>query len=330
MPPWLVFLLSATVVVIAGVRLARDGDAIADRTGLGQAWVGAILVAGATSLPELTTNSYSVLLGNVNLAAGDVFGSNMFNMLILALADLSVRQGRILTRVAFNQAIIGTLAICLTALAAIGILVGDTVTPLGLSWATLAILVGYVAGTRVLYANRAIPPFETIEQVEEAAHHAPGLGRALIGFAVAAVVIFVTAQFLATSAADLADQLGISTGFLGLALLAVITSLPEAVVSIASVRSGSYDLAVGNLLGSNCFNMFILVVLDLADGPGSILGRIDTAIVIGALFGMLLVGLALLDVLHRAERTFWFVEPGPGLMIVTYVVGLFLVFQTSH
>ncbi len=329
MPVWLVFLVSAAVVVAAGMRLAHDGDAIADRTRLGRAWVGAILVAGATSLPELSTNSYSVLLGNVNLAAGDLFGSNMVNMLILALADLSVRQHRILTRVALNQALVGTLAICLTATAMAGVIAGPSITVLGLGWAPLVILIGYVGGSRVLFANRSAPLFETSR--EAAAHAEPGAGLRgpVIGFTLAALVIFVAAQFLATSAAELADLLGISKGFLGLALLAVITSLPEGIVSLSSIRSGSYDLAVGNLLGSNCFNMVIFFVLDIVDGPTPVMARVDTALVLGGAFAILLTALALLDILHRAERRIWLLEPGPALMIVTYALGLFFVFQTG-
>lgn len=330
MPTSLIFILSATAVVLAGVRLAHDGDTIADRSGLGRAWVGAILVAAATSLPELSTNSFSVLLGNVNLAAGDLFGSNMVNMLILALADLSVRQHRILTRVALNQALIGALAICLTAAAAAGVVAGPTFTVAGLSWAPLTILIAYLAGSRVLFANRSLPPFETIFEAREHEMEVPPLRPAVVGFAVGAAVIFVAAQFLATSAADLANQLGVSTGFLGLALLAVVTSLPEATVSVSSIRSGSYDLAVGNLFGSNCFNMVIFFVLDILDGPGAILARIDSSMIVGALFAILLMGLALIDILHRAERRIWLVEPGPALMIGTYLVGLYFVFQAGH
>jgi cation:H+ antiporter len=182
----------------------------------------------------------------------------------------------------------------------------------------------------VLYANRATSPFETATESVEHARQAPALRPAVIGFALAAGVIFVAAHFLATSASDLAEQMGVAKGFLGLALLAVITSLPEAIVSLASIRSGSYDLAVGNLLGSNCFNLVIFVVLDLVDGPGSVLARVDVSLVIGALFAILLIGLAVLDIVHRAERRIWLVEPGPALIVVTYMLGLYFVFQSSH
>ena len=124
MATWALFLITAAAVAGAGIRLAHDGDVIAEETGLGGAWVGAILVAAATSLPELITDIHAVLQDHVALAVGDLFGSNMANMLILAVADLTTRDPGMLTRVAINQALVGTLAISVTALAVLGVVAG--------------------------------------------------------------------------------------------------------------------------------------------------------------------------------------------------------------
>ncbi len=330
MPAWLVFLLSGAAIVLAGVRLSRDGDTIAVRTGLGGAWVGAILVAAATSLPELTTDLYAVRQGTPSLAVGDLFGSSMANMLILALVDLSTRHVFVLSRVAVNQALVGALGISLTAVAAAGVLVRAELSLLGIGWAPLAVGLGYAAGVRLLHRNRGGPPFSTEIEAAEAALAAPSLVRAGAGFLAASAVILVAARFLAGSAADLAPQLGVSTGFIGMALLAVTTSLPELVVSVASVRAGAYDLAVGNLLGSNCFNMVILLALDVADGGGSLLAGVDPSVAVGALFAILLMGQVLLEVLNRAERRVWYLEPGAALLVATYVLGLYLTYQAAH
>jgi cation:H+ antiporter len=326
-PAWLVFLLSGSAVVLAGMRLARDGDAIAERTGLGAAWVGAILVAAATSLPELTTDIYAVRQGNVSLATADLFGSSMANMLILSVADFVTVRRRILARLAINQALVGTLAITLTAVAAAGILTGHRLTFGPVGWAPVAVGLGYLSGMRLLHLNRPEPPFETVEEAAKSAVTAPSLRRAAGGFAAAALVILIAARFLANSAADIADAYGLSRGFVGLALLAVTTSLPELTVTLASVRTGSYDLAVGNLLGSNCFNMVILLPLDLVDGRGSLLAGVEPSVTIGAMFAMILTGLTLIEVLNRSERRTWLIEPDSALRILTYVLGLYLVYR---
>ncbi|HTE18361.1 MAG TPA: sodium:calcium antiporter, partial [Armatimonadota bacterium] len=259
MPAWLVFLLSAGAVILAGSRLSRDGDALAEGTGLGGAWIGAILVAGATSLPELATDIYAVRAGQVGLAVGDLYGSCMANILILAVADLSTRHVRVLTRVAINQVLVGLLAVSLLATAVAGSMAHLNLAVLGIGWGPLAIGIGYIVGMRLLHINRSEqPPFETATEAEEHQRRAPGMRGAILGFIASAAVILVAARFLAESSGQLAAQWGLSGGFVGMVLVAMTTSLPEVTVSIAAVRSGSYDLAVGNLLGSNCFNMAIL------------------------------------------------------------------------
>jgi cation:H+ antiporter len=323
---WLTFLLSAAMVIAAGIRIARDGDTIAEGTGLGGVWVGALLIAAATSLPELATCLSAVHQDNPGLAVGDLFGASMANMATLAVADLLVRETRVLTRVALNQAAVGVIAICLTTVAALGMLAGRGVA-LGVGWAPLVIGGGYIVGMRVLHANRPVPPFRTPAQVAEAVPGRRAVRHALVRFGLAGIVILIAAPLLASSAAAIATQLGISRGFAGMVLLALTTTMPEAVVTIVAVRRGTYDLAVGNLLGSNCFNMAVLLPLDLVQGAGSILMVVERELVVGALIGVLLMGLALLDVLDRTERRRWIFDPGPPLMIAVYLAGLYL---TAH
>lgn len=330
MTAWLIFVVSGAAVAGAGIRLAKDGDTIAEGTGLGGMWVGAILIAGATSLPELTTDIHAVLQGHPGLAIGDLFGSNMANMMVLAVADLLSRQGRVLTRVVVNQALVATLAILLTTIALVGTL-SRAGAIAGLGWPALAIGFAYFAGMRVLHRNRAEPPFSTSEEAaaDRRASRAK-VPRASIGFGLASIVILVAAPFLASSTATLAEQLGISQGFAGMVLLAATTSLPEMVVSYASVRAGSYDLAVGNLFGSNCFNMAVILPLDIVFGRGSILAAVPSDLTIGGLFAVLLMSLAVLDVMHKAERRWWIIEPGPFFMVLVYFMGLYLTYSVGR
>jgi cation:H+ antiporter len=325
MPPWLIFTGTAIVVIVAGAYLARTGDAIAERTGLGATWVGAILVAGATSLPEVATDAAAVWQGQPDLAVGDLFGSSMANMTILAVADLVTRQSRLLHHVALNHAMVAALAISLTSIAAVGVLSGDSFAILGIGWAPLLIGVGYVLGMRLLHENREQP---STSRPGDGGRR--GLRRPIAGFTVAAVVILVAAPYLASSAATLSQQLGIASGFFGVVFLAAATSLPEAAVVFTAVRQGAHDLAVGNLIGSNCFNMMVLPILDVLDGSGPLLGGVETGVVIGALVATLLMGQVVLDVLNRPERRVWFLEPGPALTLATYAGGLLVTYRVTH
>lgn len=329
MPVWLIFLLSAGAIIAAGARLSRDGDALAEHTGLGGAWIGAVLVAGATSLPELATDFYAVRAGQRNLAVGDLFGSCMANLLILAVADLMVRDVLVLSRVTVNQVLVGLLGIGLLVTAMVGIVAPVSANFLGAGWAAWVIGIAYLAGMRLLHVNRGEALFETDEQAHAHRVRVGGLRPAIVGFVVSAGVILFAAQFLAQSAAEIAGMLGLSGGFVGMVLLALTTSLPELTVSIAAVRSGSYDLAVGNLLGSNCFNMAVLLVLDVADGGGSLLAGLEPGLLIGALFAVLLTVQALLGVLNRSPARVWFLEPDAVFLLLTYAVGLFFCYRAE-
>lgn len=327
MTHWVVFAASALAVVTAGRWLARSGDEIADRTGLGRAWVGAILVAGATSLPELLTDLFAVLQNTPALAVGDLFGSSMANMLILAVADLAHHRVRVLARIAINQLLVAVLAISLTVVAAAGIVTGDLLTVGTISWATVLIGVGYVVGMRIIYANRPGPPFQTVGEAEIAEQRAARLAPSVAIFTGAALVILVAARYLASSAVDVADSLGISTGFMGLALLALTTSLPEISVTVASIRAGSYDLAVGNLFGSNAFNMLIFVPLELVDDGGSLLASAGQGELLGALVATLLMGLTAIDVLDKMEHRPVYADPSVLFRVLIYGGGLYLMYQ---
>jgi cation:H+ antiporter len=328
-PAQFVFLATAAAVIIAGVRLARDGHTIADRTGLGQGWVGAILVASATSMPEIATDVAAVRDGKPSLAIGDLFGSSMANMLILGVADLLTRRTHLMTQVAVNQATVGVLAMALTGVAAAGVLAGEGLGVLGVGWAPLTIAVGYVLGMRLLYANRGSQSSGAGATRSRKDTSSTGLRRPVIGFGVAAAAIVIAAPHLARSAAELAERWGISSGFFGLVFLAAATSLPEVAVVGAAVKGGAYTLAVGNILGSNCFNMTVLLVLDVVDGAGSVLAQAEAGIVLGAVFAIVMMGQALLDLLNRAEQRVWYIEPGPGLIVLTYIAGLFLTYRAT-
>jgi cation:H+ antiporter len=327
--PEAVFLLSATAVVLAAIRLSRDGDAIADLTGLGGAWIGAILVAAATSLPELVTDIYAVRNGDINLAMGDLFGSSMANMMILAVADLAVIQHRMLTRIAVSHLLVAATAISLTSVIAAGIVAADPSTVIGMGWAPVVALTGYVAAMRVMHLNREIIPGDHPKAIADSRQRHRSLVRAAIGFSAGAAVIVVAARFLANSSADLAVEYGVSQGFVGVALLAVVTSLPEVTVTIDAVRRASYDLAVGNLIGSCAFNMTIPFALDIANGRESLLLQVDPAVTTSAMFAIFLIALTMIEILHRAERRTWLIEPDALVRIAVYLAGLAMVYRAG-
>lgn len=330
----LAFVASGAVVVFAGGALARHADSIAAATRLGRLWVGAVLLAGATSLPELTTDLTAVRIGAADLAIGDLFGSSMANMLILSMIDLVPHRGRVLRRVALDHALAATLAISLNGLAAAFVLVRSDVEFLGMSPGSALLFAVYLVGARWVYQHMtredlAPPPAAaaadpTTEAAPEAAT-APPLRRSILGFAIAAAAILASAPALAWSARGIAVVTGLGETFIGTWLVGLATSLPELVASVAAVRMGSFDLAVGNLFGSNALNMAIFLPLDLAH-PGSLFASLDPNHALSALFAIVLMSFGLAAIVYRAKRRRAVVEPDSLLMLVAYLFAMWLLY----
>jgi len=320
---WVQFFAASAILVITAMQMAKYADVIAIRTNLGGMFIGALLLAGATSLPELLTTVSSLSLNVPNLAAGNMFGSNMFNMFMLALLDLTNQQARILRQVAMKHALTAGLAILLAAMAVFFILSKMDVS---LGWVGLdsLLLMGvYLGGMRLLQSNSTPPP--PVETDLPAS--VPSLQKAIFGFLIATGVLVVVAPWLVSSSAEIAEITGLGTGFVGIVLVGMVTSLPEMVTTISAARMGAYDLAVGNLFGSNVFNMFALGLTDIFLTSGRFLGTIDPAFAIAGMLGLILTVLGLLGNLARLERRLWVIEIDALMIILVYFGGLWLLYS---
>jgi cation:H+ antiporter len=322
---WLQFGVSAVVVVAAAMKLAEYGDVIAVRTRLGGMFVGTLLLAAATSLPELLTTINSINQAVPDLAAGNIFGSCMFNMFMLAILDLIVRRTRILRSVLLNHAISGSLAVLLAAMAIFFILAD---LPFAIGWLGVdsLILMGlYIGGVWVLNSNNPMVMEEGDLDPEE--DGMASLRTGMIGFGLATIALLLVTPILVRSSAGIAVLLGVSTGFIGAALVAVVTSLPEMVTTIAAVRLGAYDLAIGNLFGSNCFNIFALALTDVFYTQGRFLGDINAVMTVAAMLGLLLTSMGLFGNVARIERRFGIMEFDAFIIAITYLAGMWLLYS---
>ena len=320
---WVQFIFSAAVIVFAAIKLAEYGDVIAVRTKLGGMFVGTLLLAGATSLPELLSSISAVNQGAPNLAAGSILGSNMFNMFLLAVLDLLNQKTRILRRVALSHTLTAALACLLIGLAAFAILAGLDFRIGWVGWDSLLIVIVYIGGAWLLQGRGGPPPMEIPE--EEAAK-IPSLRKALLGFAAATVVLVLVVPLLVRSSAEIGALTGLSAGFIGATLIGITTSLPEVVATIVAVRVGAFDMAVGNLFGSNVFNMFAFAVTDFFYTDGRIFGAIDPNFTLVALLGMLLTLLALIGNQARVERRIFFIELDALLILIGYLLGMYFLY----
>jgi cation:H+ antiporter len=320
---WLQFLVSAGVIVFVAIKLAQYGDIIAVRTRMSGMFIGTLLLAGATSLPELLSAINALALEEPNLAAGSMFGSSMFNMFMLALLDLLNQNARILRRVAMNHALTASLANMMMGLAVFFLLANIDVQIGWIGLDSILIISVYFFGVRTIQQQGGKPPSEVAPTDDL---RIPSLKRALLGFGVAAFVLILVTPYLVESATQIAEITGLGAGFIGASLVAITTSLPELVATIAAVRIGAFDLAVGNLFGSNLFNMFALGLTDVFYFDTRFLGVIDPAFALVGLIGLVLTSLALVGNIARVERRWWFVEIDALLIMLGYILGMWFLY----
>lgn len=301
------FVACATAIFLAGGRLSRYGERIAQLSGWGSAWVGLILMASVTSLPELLVGvSSSAIVGSPDLAVGDVLGSCAINLLILASLDMFVPKRRRLFALASpSHALAAGLGIVLLATVGVALIVGDSMpVTLWIGVSSVVFLALYLASVRIIFRHATNTRPDPAVQ-PPLAEKLPGGDPTTAGltmrqvvrrYAVAGAVVVAAATLLPPAAEEIALMTGLQESFVGTVFLALSTSLPELAVTLTSVRMGGYDLAVGNILGSNLFNIMILAIDDVAYTDGALLaaaspGHLTTVLATIAMSAIAIIGL---------------------------------------
>jgi len=320
------FLLCALVIVVSGTRLSYYGDVIAERSGLGQAWVGVIAMASVTSLPELVTGVSAAIIHAPEIAVGDVVGSCLFNLLILGILDL-LTPTPLLNRLRAVHTLCAALGALMLSVVAVAILTAARWPALGWIGLTSPILMG-----GYLLAIRALFVFErTHDQVKDnnvlADKYAHlSLRGAVIRYAATAVVLVMAAANLPSLAVGFAEATGLAQGFVGTAFVAASTSLPEIVVSFAAMRLGASDMAAANLLGSNLFNVAILAVDDAAYTAGPLLASVSPEHAVTALGAVAMSVIVIAGVLVRPKPLVGRLTLPLAALLLTYAVTTWLAF----
>ena len=275
---WLLLAGTAVVILIASNFLAKSADVIAFKTGLGRAFIGVVLLATATSLPELGTGVSTITWRDEpDLAVGDAFGSNLFNLLIIGLLDLFWRNGPILSTVSIATVLIGALGVAVISLAAVAMLIHsytDAMASWTLSPVSVLILGVFLLAMFLIYrfeqrprndGDYAVASASEEEGDDEEQYASDSFVRAVVVYVLSASCVIGAAIALGYAGDEIAHKMGWQASFVGTQFLAFSTSLPELAACFAAIRINAPELAITGVLGSNLFNMgFILFMDDVA------------------------------------------------------------------
>jgi cation:H+ antiporter len=323
---WALFAASALVIVLAGVRLARYGDVIGEKSGLGRSWIGVVLLAATTSLPELFTGFGATALAALpDIAIGDVLGSCMFNLLILSLMD-AIQPEPISARAHQGHALSIGFGLVSIGVAGIGLMAGHHLPSIGrVGLYSPALIALYFVAMRVIFTHeQQRRARETREVAQELQYGDTPLRSAVVQYSLAAVAVVAAALWLPRLGAELARQTGLGEAFVGSLFIAVTTSLPEIVVSVAAVRIGAVDLGIGNVLGSNLFNLLILGLDDVFYRQGPLLADAGASHGISIVAIVMMNGLFLIGLSYKVMTKRFVVAWDTAAIAAVYLVAVAL------
>ncbi|MBF2007654.1 MAG: sodium:calcium antiporter [Chlorogloeopsis fritschii C42_A2020_084] len=320
------------LVIFVGTWLSQSADILAEKTGLGRSWVGAILLAGATSLPELAVGISAVVVFNApDLAAGGIFGSCLFNLFILALLDIFTGPSPLLQRAQISHALAAGLGSILLGVAAAGILLAQSNNNLIFGWVgspSIVLIVLYLVSARIIARFELRRRTEVLE-LEVVQYEHIKRQQAFLIFATLSVAIVVLGVWLASLGDRVATVTGLGQSFIGALLLAATTSLPEVVAGWAAIRLNAVDLAVSNVFGSNIFNMAILGVYDLAYFRGNLWSNVSSVHIFTAVVAMMMTSVAIVGLIYRAAHPSRLYITWDGLaLILLYISGMYIIYRS--
>lgn len=360
------FAAAAVVVWLAGTRTARYADTIAERTGIGKAFIGALLLGGITSLPEAATAVTASVIGNPPLAVNNILGGIALQVAILVAADAIIRGRALSANIASPSLLLeAALLILLLTLTAAAVLLGDS-SVLGVGIWSISIFTVAVLAFFLIHQH---DPRDTWEPEDQEAEDGPtsdgrraededgdeeededgtgdgdgvgdedgdggdpelqqpSLAGVILRTAIMGGLILVAGFVLARTGDALADQTGLGSSFIGAVLVAIATSLPEVSTTLGAVRLGEYAMAISNLFGANILDMGIIFIADVFYAGGPVLNEVGTFAVAAALLGILITTVYLAGMLERRKRLVWGLGLDSIVALLLYCGGIFLLYQ---
>ncbi|MYL28000.1 MULTISPECIES: sodium:calcium antiporter [Halomonadaceae] len=327
-----VFSLCALVIAIAGTRITRVVDQLADRTGLGEATAGAVLLGAATSLAGSVLSVTAAYRGHPELAVSNALGGIAVQTFFLAIADMVYRRANLEHAAASapnmmqNGLLIGLLALILLA----------PTLPDATVWRIhpiTPILIGfYLYGTRLIQGAWESPMWrpsitrDTREDKPEAMNRLPPLARLWTEFLLLMAILGAAGLVLEPAATTISTKAGLSQTIVGVLLTAVSTSIPELVTSVAAVRRGALTLAVGGIIGGNAFDTLFMAASDIAYREGSIYHTMTTDTERWVALTLVMAAILIMGLIRRERYGLGRIGAESLAIMVLYILGVGLMF----
>ena len=326
----LVLLVCAAIITVAGTRITGVVDQLADRTGIGEAAAGAVLLGASTSLGGSVLSVTAAWNGHAELAVSNALGGIAVQTFFLAVADMVYRRANLEHAAAsLPNMMQNGLLICLLALILFAPYLPD-VTIGGVHPVTPVLLAVYLYGLYLVRAASESPMWfpsvtgETREDKPDDVTAMPPMSRLWIEFLVLMAILGIAGWALEPAATVIANRTNLTQTVVGVLLTAVSTSIPELVTSVAAVRRGALTLAVGGIIGGNAFDTLFTAASDIAYREGSIYHAMPEDSKFWAALTLLMSGVLMMGLIRRERHGIGQIGMESVVIMALYVFGVVL------
>ncbi|WP_339149398.1 MULTISPECIES: sodium:calcium antiporter [unclassified Sutcliffiella] len=323
---YLLFIISVIVTVGVAVKLSKYADIISKKSKNGGAFLGAVLLGGATSLPEITTSYTAAIINNPDLILGNILGSNLFNMLTLAFINIYFIKRRIFQHKTKEHVFTALVGLILSIYLLVGLHIKSGFQVFGIGLDSILLLAGY--GLGMFFLSRIqVPevPLNTTNVKKEIDYSSISMKRTVSFFILSCFLIMAFGTILTVTGDRIGEMTGLGSSFVGMFMIAVTTSLPEVVSCIVAVRLGNPGLAIGSVLGSNLFNLFVLGSSDIFYRGGLLLSSVELFHYISTITLIIMNFIVLYTMLHRTKA-----KQAPSYLIISIAIILLYVTNSLY
>lgn len=316
---WTKFVILLILVFIFGTRATKSADIIAEKKKLSRAFMGVVFISMITSFPELFTGiSAAAIVKSADLAVGEIIGSCVFNLLIIALIEGVFRKQKLyihqkksdIMPLGFSFIMVGLLTLFLS--------LNFSVTIFNVGISSLMIFVFYIVFLRILFKERKI-------SINIELYNNKSLKTEISNFIISALVIIGIGIYLPVVGKEIALVMNWSESFVGVIFLAFVTSFPELVVSISSARIGAFDMFLGNIAGSNLFNIAIIFLIDIFYLKGDVLVDLSPINMTCGIIAMMMNFIVIFALVRKSSyKIFNLISINALLLIVLYMLNLII------
>ncbi|MFC1496271.1 sodium:calcium antiporter [Candidatus Margulisiibacteriota bacterium] len=321
MLPLTKFIICAFLIYFAGSRLSKYGDIIAEKSGLGHAWIGLVLLAAITSLPELVNGISAVaFVGEPDFAVGNILGACLINMAVIGGLDLyqySRKKEMVFSVINSSNRLIVYIGSLMVLVFIVGVFYSQKFIDISLAGVgifTLLIFLTYLIAQKLIFEkakNNRNTGLQAKQNVVQ---------QIYIKFLSLALLVIACGIWLPYIGDEMALVYGLGNSFVGVFFLGIATTLPELVVSSTALKY-SVDMSVGNLLGSNIFNLSLLFIFDIFYRKGSLFSQVSFGQFVISCF--LLFSFLLVIYAAKAKTKNRVVSFG---LIFSYIIGIFCLY----